>query len=289
MQDAHALSDEILQGAETHYSEALLVRLFGLPLKDVMLTGTRADLRILMEQLEDEGRVAILWRSLSGDELRDYLIRKLTAPEIAKLVGLDVPLEVKRPPRRAAGETKPIADPVVALPSATSPRILVPVDTTAPRSAHLETAPNTKARIEKLEDLRRYLVEDLQRDLEALDDLGSNEQRFQHRIVNVLESRISHEPFHLEEKQHLADLDQFPDVMIRHARGDTAIEIKPNGGLRDLIEDANKLKGYLRARKIRVTFGVLIYRSPYDIPDELRRSMRGDSLHLVCVRPAKRR
>jgi hypothetical protein len=99
---------------------------------------------------------------------------------------------------------------------------------------------------------------------------------------------VSGEPFRIHEKLHLSDLDQYPDIVIGHAGGDTALEIKPSGSINDLLVDAQKLKGYLREKRVRITFGVLVYRSPKAVPDELKRAMNSTNLHIVRVNTRRR-
>src|SRR5262249_48169180 len=138
-------------------------------------------------------------------------------------------------------------------------------------AAPIAVEPKLPALIEKLPDLHAYLHVHLQNDLSVLDDLGDNEQRFQHYIVTILERRISSDSFRIQEKWQLPGTNQFPDVVIRHANGNAAIEIKADGQLDKLMADAVKLRGYLQARKADVTLGILIYRSPRPVPEELAR------------------
>jgi len=281
-----ALVDGVRKNSKSCLPVALLVKLFGLPPKDEMLPQGRAELRAIMEELDERGSVGIAWRSLPAYELRDYLKIKLSAREIAQLIGLDLPSEEEE---RLSGTPKDgqieqrVVNPVPDEAKVGGRGVLVPVDVVQ----NLTHA--SKKQIETLDELRGYLIDELQGDLEVLEDLGDNEQRFQHRIVSVLETRVSREPFTIHEKLHLSDVDQFPDVMIRHGRGNTAIEIKPDGSVNALLADANKLRGYLRVKKTRVTFGVLVYRSPYAIPEVLARTMRGDQLHIVRVHTPRRR
>ncbi|MDB4963435.1 MAG: hypothetical protein JWP01_3434 [Myxococcales bacterium] len=287
VRETATLVREVQADSDYYYAESLLIQLFGLPPKADMLNCSRAQLRGFVEQMEDQGRVDAPWRSWSVGDLRDYLMRKLSAREIAELVGLELSYD-----RAEDATVEPSAAPKSqtrsSLPPSTAElqgRRLVPIEAALLR-ADTDASPVQAASsplIETLDHLRRYLVHDLKRDLESMDDLGSNEGRFQHKIVAALESRISREPFYIEERQHLSDLDQFPDVMIQHARGNTAFEIKRAGNLNALLKDAEKLKGYLRVKKIKVTFGVLIYSSPFAVPDELARAMRDDRLHVVRV------
>lgn len=278
-----------------YFPLGLLASVFGHLSKEQMLDDLeRAELRDLVQKLDDEHRVAVNWRSRSPDWLRRYLIQKLSVAEIAQAVGLAPVASAgaasavsSRLRPHAGGDDSPLAvehadragsaarDPEASLKAPDVPA-------THPQNGGVART------IEKLEDLHRYLVDGLQTDLEALEEFGSNEQRFQHHIVRTLEARLSRDPFRLEEKFYLAETGQYPDIAIIHARGHVLFEIKPKGALDDLLVDASKLRGYLRNKKMNVTFGVLIYRSPREVPVELSRAMRGDNLHLVRVRSLRR-
>lgn len=256
-----------MRGASPHFAEALLARVFGLPTKQTMLAALRLpELKDIMRQLDAQGSVGLFWGSWSSDEIREYLSAKFRADDVARLLGIDL----RAPQRRPKPKLK-------AKPLIRDASIVVEAATAAP----MAIAPELPAVIEKLPDLHAHLHAHLHNDLSALNDLGENEQRFQHHIVTILERRVSSDSFRIQEKWQLPGTNQFPDVVIRHANGNAAIEIKADGQIDKLLADAVKLRGYLQARKADVTLGILVYRSPRPIPEELTRAMSHQRLRLV--------
>jgi len=136
-----------------------------------------------------------------------------------------------------------------------------------------------------LDELWRYVTAELEHDLLELPDLTGRERRFQHHIVSAVESSIEGASFAVDENATLATLNKRPDVLITHLRDDRhiAFEIKPNGTLEGLLEDAEKLRLYVDRVRTRVGFGVLVYRSPKETPHQLVRAMKRHNLHLIRV------
>ncbi len=105
-----------------HYSQNVLANILGLPQKELVLeTSSREELRRAMERLERRGTVAIAWRSLPSDDLRDYLRGKCSKEEAAALLW-----DIKIQPPRSQLRSPAAAAPWSATGAAPAPRDTVP-------------------------------------------------------------------------------------------------------------------------------------------------------------------
>jgi hypothetical protein len=255
-----------VRSSAPYFSENDLIRLFGLPPKTVIASWlTRDELRGIMQRLDANGEVHMAWRSLSATELQDYLIRKLSAEELALKAGL-----IKR--RYHKVETRPRdVETSAIMPDA--------------RSIPIAPTPKRDGVLMRIHDVIAYLAQgEFVQELLGSDHLGETEATFQAVMFNLIKRRLG-EPFRIECNPTLDD-NKRPDIVIRHVQGQIAFEIKPNGSLQGLLIDIAKLRRYLRRDSAEVMFGFMVYRSTRTEHPEVLRAISGESRLLLLRIPA---
>lgn len=150
------------------------------------------------------------------------------------------------------------------------------------------TAPTKDWLPEALRDLYAYLSHQLHGEIGNW--TGNTELTLQHRaslaISQWLEQRGVRMHFDVADNLHMPNQGRFSDILIRHIKGDIAIEVKKNQNLDALLEDVRKLKDYKRGGgSVRV--GVLIFPAKYEIDTDLLRKFTDDR-ELILVACAAR-
>lgn len=150
--------------------------------------------------------------------------------------------------------------------------------------------PNIDWLPEPLWGLHDFLRHELRFELVQARDPRNTELTLQHQASDAIGRWLDHQGirahYRVSDNRHMPLDGKFSDVLIEHASGHVALEVKKNDQLQPLLADVRKLKSYMRGAGL-VKLGVLVFPTDRELPTELLRRFTDDR-RLVLVACAKR-
>lgn len=134
---------------------------------------------------------------------------------------------------------------------------------------------------EALRPLYIYLSQQLRIDLDCLaHPQQQTELSMQNQVSRAIQDFLlrtgTRMHFVVSDNEHMSSQRKFSDVLVTHATGRIAVEVKKKDTLQPLLDDVSKLKSYLRGQRSDVLIGVLVFPMSRELASELVRAFRDD-------------